>query len=75
MMPAVPITKVPDGMLRWDWFTPPFDLAMVEIWREGWTDTHVIPRDSSGLTGLMNINGLYWREPRERAPETSHALN
>lgn len=71
-MPAVPITKVPDGMYPWCYQPPPLDLQSVEVWRAGWTDTHIISRDGDPR---MNVYGLYWREPRMRAAELSHAIN
>ena len=71
-MPSVPITKIPDGMQHWCWRLPPFNLEKVEVWREGWTETRIIDRHGDPA---MNVAGLYWREPRERAAETSHAIN
>jgi hypothetical protein len=72
-MAAVPITKVPDGMRHWVYTRPPSDLERIEIWREGMTETEVISQGQ--IYPAMNVYGLYWREPRERAAETSHAIN
>ena len=62
-MPAVPITKVPDGMRHWVYCPPPLDMKQLEIWREGDTGTAIISRDQ--VYPQMNVYGLYWREPRE----------
>lgn len=72
-MASVPITKIPDGMRDWCYQAPPLDLDKIEVWREGWTDTHIMGRNDGHPS--MNVAGLYWRVPRERPPEITHAIN
>lgn len=72
-MPSVPITKIPSGMRQWAHWAPTLGTETVEIWREGWADTKVVSMDQ--IHPQMNVNGLYWRKPQERAVEPSHAIN
>lgn len=72
-MPAVPITKIPDGMRNWCYDPPPYLMETVELWREGWTETRVTGRRD--IHPQTNVYGLYWREPRAREFETTHAIN
>jgi hypothetical protein len=72
-MPSVPITKIPSGMRHWAVWAPTLGTDTVEIWREGWPDTYVVSMDAIHPT--MNIYGLYWRKPQEKAVEVTHAIN
>lgn len=65
MNTSVPTTRPPgDGWLTWS--NPygtarrePYDYAEVEVWREGFTQTHL--QDPHNCNPYMNVQGLYWR--------------